>query len=163
MELFESVVEEAFRSVLVREMTVKEEDVLFYLPHSCSDETDYPSVCLDARLRPHRLASEYVRMEMELFHQNATGLFYKKPLKDVPPHLDIQVWSEVKLRERPEGGEIVATIAIVALSIACMVLLYMYSNLKRSGEMSGRKTLTKSSTESKKKTKKQLKIQERLI
>ena len=163
MELFESVVEEAFRSVLVREMTVKEEDVLFYLPHSCSEETDYPSVCLDARLRPHRLASEYVKMELEIFHQNATGLFYKKPLSGVPPHLDIQVWSEVVLRERPKGGEIAATITIVVLSIACIVLLYMYGSLKRSGELRSRKTLNKSSNESVKQTRKQLKIQERLI
>lgn len=162
IELFDDLVKEELRKVLVREMTVKEEDVFFYLPHHCSEETDYPSVCLNIRMRPHRLASEYVKMELDLFHENATGLFYKKAPASMPPHLEIQVRSEVVLRERMEGSEIAATITIVVLSILYIVQLYMYWNLKRTGELSGRKTLPKMSQEPKKK-KTQLKIQERLI
>ena len=150
MEVFERVVAEELRRVLVREMTVKEEDVLFFLPSSCSEDDDYPSVCVDVRLRPHRLTSSYVKMELALFNANATGLFYKKSGEDVPRHIEIQLWKKVVLRERLEGKDIAATITILVLSLAYLIQLYLYCKVSRSLPNSGRKVLKRGNQEMKK-------------
>ena len=151
MEVFESVVSAELRRVIVREMTVKEEDVLFFLPSSCSEDDDYPSVCIDVRLRPHRLTSSYVKMELALFNANATGLFYKKTTEAIPRHMEIQLWKKVVLRERLEGKDIAATITILVLSLAYLVQLYLYCKVSRSLPNSGRKVLKRGNREMKKK------------
>lgn len=159
LDLFNSIVSEELRTVIVREMTVKEEDVLFFLPTSCSDDTDYPSVCIDVRLRPHRLTSAYVKMELDIFNTNATNLFYKKTSDRIPPNMQILLTKKVVLRERLSGKDIFATILIVILAIAYLAQLYMYCKVTRSGRFSNRKTLPKKTQEMKKKTS----MQENLI
>ena len=159
LDIFDSIVSDELRSVLVREMTVKEEDVLFFLPTSCSDPTDYPSVCIDVRLRPHRLTSAYVKMELDIFNANATNLFYKKTSEHIPPNMQILLTKKVVLRERLSGKDIVATIIIVVLTIAYLAQLYMYCKVTRSGRFSNRKTLPKKMQEMKKRSS----VQEKLI
>ena len=159
LDIFDSIVSDELRSVIVREMTVKEEDVLFFLPTSCSDPTDYPSVCIDVRLRPHRLSSAYVKMELDIFNTNATNLFYKKTSEHIPPNMQILLTKKVVLRERLSGKDIVATIIIVVLVIAYLAQLYMYCKVTRSGRFSNRKTLPKKMQEMKERSS----VQERLI
>ena len=155
LEVFENVVSAELQRVLVREMTVKEEDVLFFLPSSCSEDDDYPSVCIDVRLRPHRLTSSYVKMELALFNANATGLFYKKTTEDIPRHMEIQLWKKVVLRKRLEGKDIAATVTILVLSVAYLIQLYLYCKVSRSLPNNGRKVLKRGNREMKEKCSRQ--------
>ena len=145
MEIYYNNTEAAFREVLVREMTVKEENVLLYLPRRCEAEGELPAVCVKVRLEPHRLTSQYVKMELDLFNTNITGLFYKKEMYGVPQHMTISLIEKVKLREMITGKDLILTVIIAILLILCIVLFMMYYKTKYGSRNSKRKQLSKKS------------------
>lgn len=145
LEIFYNNTEAAFRSVIVREMTVREENVLFYLPRRCEATAELPAVCVNVRLEPHRLTSQYVKMELDTFNANITALFYKKEMPDVPQHMTISLIEQVKLRERISGKEVVMSITIAVLSILCIVLFILYWKSTRGSRNLKRKQLSKKS------------------
>ena len=143
LELYENGTREAFRSVLVREMTVKEENVFLYLPRRCESLGENPAVCVNVRLEPHRLTSQYVKMELELFNQNATALFYKKEMENVPPYMEIIPIGSIRLYERMSGKDILVTVVIAVLALLCLVLLVMYYRKSRGERYANKKQLSK--------------------
>lgn len=142
LSLWETV-KEAFREVLVREVTIKEEEVLFTLPKGCSADGEVPSVCINVRLQPHRLTSEYVKMELEYFNANATGLFYKKQHPSVPPCMTFIPGDTISIHQRLSGKDTTFVTIIVLMIILYIVLLVMYCKKMNSGRDSYRKVLTK--------------------
>ena len=145
LEIYYNNTEAAFREVLVREMTVKEENVLLYLPRRCEAEGELPAVCVNVRLEPHRLTSQYVKMELDLFNTNITGLFYKKEIPSVPQHMTISLIEKVKLREMITGKDLILTVVIAILLVLCIVLFVLYYKAKNGSRNSKRKQLSKKS------------------
>ena len=145
MEIYYNNTEAAFREVLVREMTVKEENVLLYLPRRCETEGELPAVCVNVRLEPHQLTSQYVKMELDLFNTNITGLFYKKEIPNVPQYMTISLIEKVKLREMITGKDLILTIVIAILFVLYAVLFVMYYKSKYGSRNSKRKQLSKKS------------------
>lgn len=143
MKNWERGVREALTEVIVREITIKEEDVHFYLPRGCSEESDLPSVCVSVRLRPHRLASQYVKMQLEIFNANATALFYKRPLQNVTAFLQIAQNGKIHIREQWSRKDLAVTVVIALLAVACVVLLTLYVKSASLGRESRRKKLSK--------------------
>lgn len=153
MKLWDTAVEKALKEVIVREVTVKEEEVLFYLPKLCSRDEDVPAICVNARLTPHRLTSEYVRMELMMYNSNATGLFYKKSYHGVPPSMTILPGEKISMHQRWSGKETVLISIIIIMVLLYFVLLVMYCKNVRTGRNSLRKTLRKKNPGSEKSTK----------
>ena len=143
MKSWSRSVQQALTDVIVREITIKEEDVHFYLPRGCSEESDLPSVCVNVRLRPHRLASQYVKMQLEIFNANATELFYKRHAQDVPAFLHIAQNGKIHIREQWSKKDIAVTIVIALLAILCIVLCTLYMKSASLGRENRRKKLSK--------------------
>ena len=143
--LWTSIIEEAFKEVIVREVTVKEEEVFFYLPNECNEETDVPAVCVNVRLRPHRLTSEYVKMELTSFNKNATNLFYRKQTHSIPVRIEIQSSKKITIHQRWSGKDILFTSIICILTLLYILLLILVCKNMKIGRSNNRKTLRKKS------------------
>lgn len=143
MKYWKRSVEEALTLVIVREITVKEEDVHFYLSHDCSEEGDLPSVCVQLRLRPHRLASQYVKMQLVLFNANASALFYRKSIADVPEGIQILQSEKIRIHEQWSEKDITLSVVILVLAVMCIVLFTLYCKSATLGREKTRKRLSK--------------------
>ena len=130
---FEADVEAVFVQTLVRELMVKKGSVFFYSQYDCTQEDDYPAVCVRLRLTPHHLVSSFVMMQLKELNKNITGEFYNSNI--VPSAMQIEVLEEPVLRQRPAASVVVAVVSVSLLILVFIVFMiyYIKATMSRKG------------------------------